>query len=152
MAEAVAALGLAANILQVTDYGIQFVSIAWKVWRSGHEGVDAIATLHTLSQDLKNVTVQLQADSTSSQTDRLAASDRGIFEAAVECGKAAQEILDSLDRILPPSSRKRDAAKNAFRLVWKEGDIKALQARLEGVRNQLTLNLAASLRWVVDAD
>ena len=71
---------------------------------------------------------------------------------AVECGKAAQEILDSLDKILPPTSRKRDAAKTAFRLVWKEGDIKALQARLEGVRNQLTLSLAASLRWVVDPD
>ena len=150
MAEAVAALSLAANIIQVTDFGFEFVSSAWKIWRSGGEGVEALTTLQTLSQSLKDVALQLRVDLPTS--DLRVASNRGIFDAAGECSKAAQEILDSLDKIgLPsaPQGRKRDAARAAFKLVWRGDDIKALQTRLESVRNQLTLNLAASLRQVM---
>ena len=148
MAEAVAALSLAANILQVTDFGIQFVTTAWKIWRSGPEGIEAFATLQALSQDLKSVSTQLQTGQDALRTDHLAASDKGIFEAARECSNAAQEILDRLDKLGLHSTpaRKRDAARASFKLLWKSDDIKALQARFEGIRNQLTLNLAASLR------
>ncbi|KAK4033781.1 hypothetical protein C8A01DRAFT_39751 [Parachaetomium inaequale] len=148
MAEAVAALSLAANVLQVTDFGIRFVSTAWNIWRSGPESIEAFAALQALSQDLKSVSVQLQTGQNAVQTDHLAASDKGIFEAARECSNAAQEILDRLDKLGLQSTpaRKRDAARASFKLLWKSDDIKALQARFEGIRNQLTLNLAASLR------
>lgn len=148
MAEAAAALGLAASILQVTDFGTKFVSTAWKVWRSGRESIDAIASLQTFSQDLRNVIAHLQVESTSPQSDLIVTSDKNIFKAAAECNKEAQEILICLDKILPATStsRKRDAARTAFRLTWKEDDIMALQARFEGIRSQMILNLAASLR------
>jgi hypothetical protein len=148
MAEAVAAFSLAANVLQVTDFGIRFASTAWNIWRSGPESIEAFATLQTLSQNLKSVSVQLQSGQDALQADHPAASDKGIFEAARECSNAAQEILDRLDKLGLQSTpaRKRDAARASFKLLWKSDDIKALQARFEGIRNQLTLNLAASLR------
>ena len=147
MAEAVAALSLAANVIQVTDFGLQFVQNAWKIWKSGRDntGVEAIAALQTLSQNLQDVTAALQVEAPKDGVQ--VASSKGIFDAAFECRKAAQDILGSLDKIgLTAENRKRDAVRVAFRLAWKSDDIKALQTRLEGIRSQLTLNLAASLR------
>jgi hypothetical protein len=145
MAEAVAALGLAASIIQVTDFGLQFVNTAWKIWRSGRESIEAVAALQTLSQNLQDVTLALQVEAPKNGVR--VASSKGIFDAAVECSMAVQVILDSLDKIgLSTENRKRDAVRAAFKIVWKSDDIKALQTRFEGVRSQLTLNLAASLR------
>lgn len=149
MAEAVAALSVAANLLQVTDYGIRFVNTAWNIWRSGPDSVEALATLQTLSQNLKIVSAQLHEVQSSPPTDHLASSDKGIFEAAGQCNVIAQEVLDHLDKITLPETtvtRKRDAARASFKLLWKNDDIKTLQTRFEGIRNQLTLHLAASIR------
>jgi hypothetical protein len=41
MAEAIAAFGLASNILQVTDFGSKFVSIAWRIYRSSNAALDS---------------------------------------------------------------------------------------------------------------
>ena len=151
MADAVAALGLAANILQVLEYGSKFVTTAWKIWRSGKD-VDIFSTLQSLSENLKSVANDLQpADSTQQGTSAIhIASERAIFDTASECRKVAQEILESLDKIgledAVRTRRKRDAARASFKVIWKSEDIKALEAKFEGVKSQLTLNLAASLR------
>jgi len=145
MAEAVAALSLAANVIQVTEFGLQFVNTAWKIWRSGRESVEAVTTLLTLSQNLQDVVLMLEVEAPKNGVQ--IASSKGIFDAAAECSKAVRDILDSLDKIgLSTENRKRDVIRAAFKLVWKSDDIKFLQTRFEDVRNQLTLNLAASLR------
>jgi hypothetical protein len=145
MAEAAAALSLAANILQMVEYGFGFVATAWKIWQSGQEGVAALANLEILSQNLNGVSQRLQVDLPSSQAEE--ASSHGMFHLAAECTKATQEMLGTLENIGSPSrGRKREAVKAAFRIAWKMDDIKALRDRLEGFRNQLTLNLVTSLR------
>ena len=144
MAEAVVALSLAANILQVVEYGSEFVGVAWKIWKSGRDGIEGLTALQALSQNLKEVSQQLQVEHPST---RQAASEKGICDLARECSRTAQEILDSLEKIgLQTNGRKRDAAKAAFKLAWAGDSIRALQARFGEFRNQLTLNLAASLR------
>ncbi|KAK6070516.1 aflatoxin b1 aldehyde reductase member 2 [Seiridium cupressi] len=144
MAEAAAALSLAANILQMVEYGAGFVATAWKLWKSGSEGVMG---LDLLSQNLKNVSQQLQTDLSSPSAEPEEASGYGMFELAAECLKTTQEMLGTLNSLgLPTGGRKREAVKATFKLKWKMEDIRALQAKLEGFRSQLTLNLVASLR------
>jgi hypothetical protein len=146
MAEAVAGLSLAANVLQVADYGVQFVNTAWKIWKSGRDAIDEFTDLHRLSKSLKEISQQLLVDIPDSKLH--IHSNKGIVELAGQCNEAAQEILDSLNRIgLPIQRRKRDAAKAAFKVIWGANDIKALQTKLEGVRHQLVLYLVASIRY-----
>ncbi|KAK9782956.1 putative NADP-dependent oxidoreductase domain-containing protein [Seiridium cardinale] len=144
MAEAAAALSLAANILQMVEYGAGFVATAWKLWKSGSEGVTG---LELLSQNLKNVSQQIQTDLSSPSNEPEEASGYGMFELAAECLKTTQEMLGTLDSLgLPTRGRKREAVKATFKLKWKMEDIRALQAKLESFRSQLTLGIVASLR------
>jgi len=145
MAEAVAALSLAANILQVADFGKRFVGAAWKIWKSGSDGVEGFSSLQNLAQNLSQAAQELRVEAPP-QTGQFS-SARGIFDLAGECSSIAQEMLASLEKIKTPTTgKKRDAAIAGFKLAWKSGDIKALEEKLGRVQDQLTFNLAISLR------
>lgn len=147
MGEAVAALSLAANILQLVHCGLRFVSAAWGIYRSGQGGVDSFSDLHTISNDLEAVLRQIQTDTPGSAPRNSASGRGGIFQLAEECAKVARQMLDSLENVgLPEKGRKREAVKAAFKLMWKSEEIKSLQRRLEEFRNELILNLVISLR------
>lgn len=154
MAEAVAALGLAANIFQFLEYGTKFVGTAWTIWKSGPESVEAFSTLQSLSSNIKSIVAQLQSNTADVSGTEAGQSEpeRAIFAAAAECFKDAHRILDSLEKVggKDPSvakfSRKRDSGKAAFKLMWKSNDIQALEVKFERLKTQITLNLVASVR------
>ena len=148
MAEAIAALSLASNILQVVDFGTKFISAAWKIWSSGKEGIDGLTSLQLISHDLKAVLERLRETSPTSARQVEDESTKSIFALAEECSKTIQQMLDSIESIKIPekSRKKRDALIAAFKLTWKNDEIVALQTRLDTFRNQIVLNLAVSFR------
>jgi hypothetical protein len=155
MAEAVAALSLASNVLQIIDSGTKFASIAWKIYHSGRvasASFDDLEYLPKINFDLQGVLKDLRGESTSQNVSQ---NHRCIIDLAVECGKIAEELTKSLGQIHANSlghihardeKRKRDAIKLAFRSMWKEKEINSLQERLVEHRHQLTLHLLVSLR------
>jgi len=149
MAETIAALSLASNILQVVDYGTKFISAAWKIWRSGREGIEGLTSLQRISHDLKAVVERLRATLPTSARQVEDESTSSIFALAEECSKITQQMLDTIESLgIPNQSRKkRDALIAAFKLVWKNDKIVALQARLDDFRSQIILNLAISFRY-----
>ncbi|KAK4202962.1 hypothetical protein QBC40DRAFT_319724 [Triangularia verruculosa] len=145
MAEAAAALSLAANIIQVTEFGSKFVTTGWKLWHSGKEALDEDSALEPLCRNLKDVFQRLENDVSSVKFE--VQSHQELAGVANQASKVAQEILESVQGIgLSSKRRKRDAARTAFKLVWKEENLKALEQRLDRLTNALVLNLAASLR------
>ncbi|KAK3325948.1 hypothetical protein B0H66DRAFT_144100 [Apodospora peruviana] len=148
MAEAVAALSLAANILQVLDYGREFVVAAYNIWESGQQGVEEFVALQTLCRDLDDASRSLH----SQEIARLSSSsasvgDKAIANLAEECAKLAQRMLNALHQVgVPGHGRKRDAAKAAFKLLWTKDEVKALDTQLGDFRSQLTFRLLISLR------
>ncbi|KAM7216575.1 hypothetical protein V8F06_007986 [Rhypophila decipiens] len=152
MAEAVAALGLAANIFQFLEYGSKFVGVAWKIYKSGPGSVEAFATLQSLSRNIQGVIDQFQP--IDPRSGHPSPSEQAIFDAATDCLQEARRILASIDSLgfgdgstrAFGAKRRRDKAKTAFKLIWNDSDIKALEAKFESLKTQLMLNLAASLR------
>lgn len=148
MAEAVAALSLAANVLQMLDYGRQFVTAAYKISESGQEGIEGFTSLQTLCKDLDVALRDLQTPTSSTSNTSLPNGNREIADLANDCAKLTQRLLDTLRQVgLPGSGRKRDAVKAAFRLLWNQDEIKALDAQLGEFRSQLTLRLLMSVRY-----
>jgi hypothetical protein len=146
MAEVIAGLSLAANILQMVECGVQFTSIAWKIWNSGQESLDGFNRLQYLSKDLKHVLKRLQLDGTHQPS--VSGSDINLFQLAGQCTKVLEHLLKTLheigaDRIV----RKPGAIQAAFKLTWKKTEIERLQKTLDQFRNQLTLSLVVSLRY-----
>ncbi|KAH0559273.1 hypothetical protein GP486_004211 [Trichoglossum hirsutum] len=149
MAEAIAAFSLAANIVQFIDFGSNFASNVCKIYWSGRDGAGEIPDLRKITDDLQEVLKGLQLP--AGNDGEIPGSERGIRQLAEQCQHVATELLNSLNKVsLPDKARKRDALKAAFKIIWKEEEIKSLQVRLEGFRHQLTLHLLASLRFASD--
>lgn len=150
MAEAIAVLSLASNILQVIDFGSKFASTAWKIYRAAHhslEGLDDVASLRVISVNLGDVLRDIRAQ--SGNADPVSESNQGIVNLAKECATLVEELLQSLNKLgLENVARKRDALRAAVKLTWKGEEIGALQARLNDFRSQLTLGLLVSMRSV----
>lgn len=150
MAEAIAALSLASNILQVIDFGSNFVSTAWKIYDASQrssERLDGIASLSVINTNLNDVLRDLRTQ--SSATDLANESNRGILNLSNECAAWLEKLVRALNELgLGDAGRKRDALRAAFKLMWKREEINALQARLNEFRSQLTLSLLVSMRSV----
>lgn len=147
MAEAVAALSLAANILQVLDFGKQFAIAGYAIYHAGPGSVEALSDLQSSSSRFHSVLTELQKGAARAPTSNVANGEDGILVLASKCSGVLKQMLES---IVSPGSLekggKRDAAKAAFKLGWKKGDIESLQKRLDQFRDELTLHLVVSLR------
>ena len=150
MAEAIAALCLASNILQVIDFGSKFVSTAWKIYKAAHhslEGVDEVASLRAINVNLGDALRDIRIQ--SSGVDPASENNKGIVNLAKDCATVVEELLQSLNKLgLRDTPRKRDALRTAFKLMWKREEIDALHGRLNDFRAQLTLALLVSMRSV----
>jgi hypothetical protein len=151
MAEAIAALSLASNILQVIDFGTSFASTAWKIYqgsRHSRQDLDEVAYLRNINTSLRDTLRDI-----STQSDGLNAtseSTAGILDLSKHCSTLAEELVQSLDSLgLADVKRKRDAIRAAFKLSWEKEEISALESRLSGFRSQLTLSLLVSMRLVI---
>lgn len=116
MAEALIAVGLAANIFQFIDVGSRFISTAWNICTSGRQGFAELLDVQKTTEDLKNVLLGFLTSSEASAT--LENNESGLQQLLSNCERLANELLDSLHKIhLPEKSRKRDALRTAFKMI-----------------------------------
>jgi len=138
--------GLAGTILQFLDSGSQFVTLAWKFYQSKDAG-STLLDVQKITEDLDRILLDLLPPSQqrSNHEDR----SQGLSELAKNCHAVAVELLNLLRGLnLSDDSRMRpsEALRTAFRVKWKEDEIKALQARLDTYRNHFNLYLLLSLQ------
>ncbi len=140
MAEAVAGIGLAANVLQFLDFGSRFISLAWRIYTTGTNNVINGPSLQVLTKNLQDVLAGLHNQAPGDQI--------GMAQLGEECSRVARQLLESLNSlVIPEKGRKRDAIMVAFKTMWKRDQIKTLQQELDGFRQQLSLQLLISLRY-----
>lgn len=150
MAEAVAALSLAANILQVLDLGRQFAVAAWSTYESGSDSIKIFSDLKSTSNDLGAALQELKEGATRAPATGSLNGDGEILKLAQECSNALDRTQKSLASFgWSEKGRKRDAAVIAFKSIWKKKDIEDLQKRLENFRDQLTFHVVVSLKYVI---
>lgn len=145
MSEAVAGLALAASILQVLDYGRQFVTTAWKLYDSGVDKIESLTILQRLSKDLDSTLQSAKRDSSAISSE----VDKEISILATESRTASIKIQELLSRASVTQDvrrTKRKALRAAFVTLWNRDEIRSLEIELEGINKRLTLALLASLR------
>ncbi|ENH65780.1 hypothetical protein FOC1_g10003402 [Fusarium oxysporum f. sp. cubense race 1] len=141
MAE-LAALGVAASVLQVVDYGTRFLTTLYQVKRSKHDFLNNLQTLHSSSDNLRDAQHELQIICHSGSNTGAAISSLAKKSEAI-----AKEMLDSLKRIEENShGRKRDAVIKTWLIILKEDKLKSLESRLTEVKADLTFYLSVNLR------
>lgn len=141
MMDPVVAFSLAGTVFQFLDSGTKFVKLARRLYQHGSDDTNDHVQLRKITEDLDAVLLTLK--STENDCDR----EKSISQLALDCGKTAARLLAILQKVkTSEDTRKRDALKAAFRLIYKENEIKSLHDQLASFRDQLSLQLLLSLR------
>jgi hypothetical protein len=119
MAEALAAFGLASNILQVIDFGSKFVSIAWRIYRSSNAASDSAQDFVDIQRITKSLQIVLPTlQDPDYHSDVAADNQNNIVQLASDCSKVTQKLLDSLCGLLSEGrNRKWGSIKTAFKAL-----------------------------------
>jgi hypothetical protein len=146
MAEAIAGLSLAANIMQVINFAANFVSLSWKILNTGQDGLSTADSLNQLAKDLKQVVQRLNND-IAQHPSRSPHADSALTTLGRDCIRVSESLLEILDKTRVHSvNNKRGAFAAAFRLMLKKDDIAKFSKTLNEFRSELSLGLLVSLR------
>jgi len=137
------ALSVAAAVVQFLDFGGSILASTFAIYKSSNKGdgtkdITSITTrLITLNSDLKRSVGFTPASQI----------DEDIVILCQQCNKAADDLLDALRQLNSASNTNLwNSFKIALRTVWSQGEIDALQSRLEAYRQQICMHILVGLR------
>ncbi|KAF7515240.1 hypothetical protein G7054_g14678 [Neopestalotiopsis clavispora] len=131
--EAIAALGLAANIVQFTEYAVKLVFETREVYASGRGTTEEVQTLAAISENLKSL---------ASNIDTRGARSLGLQNLISQCQNIAKQLLSAIDSLQVRGDK--TAWKSfvvALRAVRRQGDIEKLRRQIGELQNSLLLQL-----------
>jgi hypothetical protein len=141
------ALGIAASIVQFVEFASRLISRGYQISQS--ENGDLVnqdrkciaENLATLSTGLNN---SLELDMPNRE---LTKTEKELRRFSDDCNDMAEKLLDALQK-LKASSRNQGwkVFQEALLTLWNEKTIGKMQWRLQEIRQQLVINILASLR------
>ena len=135
------AFSLAGTILQFVDSGARFIMLAQKMYQHGTDDIDAHVCLLRITEDLNAIIPDLKPIQNGDN------KGKGLNQLAVNCSQTAERLLAILQKTkTTKGSRKRDAIKAAFILIFRKDDILSLEGQLSSFQRQLSLHLLLSIR------
>jgi hypothetical protein len=137
MAEALAALSLAGNI-------VQFVDISCNLFFTAKEIHSSVTGASQQNQALFQTTRNLKAvcDSLADATTPSKRADSPLTGLAFNCQETGRELIEILESIVAEKPQsKRSAFRAAVSGVWSQGKIEGMARQLDRYRTQLILDL-----------
>ncbi|KAH6865513.1 hypothetical protein BKA58DRAFT_413238 [Alternaria rosae] len=142
MAEGLAAIGLAGNIIQFISFSFVLLSKSRELRQSVSGALNEHVDLTIVSQDISALSSRLTLN---------AASPSRLCNIAERCNIIAEELLDAVSGLQHKQHGTRSAKsttrwqsfRKALKFVWGKAHIEELQARLELLRNQVTMHLVS---------
>ena len=150
------AVGLAAAVVQFTDFGARLLNDSIKIYRSADGQTSQHVQLATISQDLQELAVNIELKSkTLHQPGRPLEHTEGLLvRLCGECQEISSQLSNVLSRIKADrkSSSSIDLMKEsmaaAIRTYRSESEITQLQQSLSEVRQQMMM-ISLTILWFV---
>ena len=147
------ALGLASNIVQLVQFVGAVISDSHEVYSSADGALQRNSALEEVAQNLVEMNSELMRSQRSMSNGfmSLSSAERQLKNLCEECDVVSRELLVKLDtlKVRSRSRYKRwDSFRQAMKSMWNEGELRALEKRLEGIRTRLDTNLLICLRYV----
>lgn len=130
--EGIAALSLAANILEIISFG----SKAVKLCKTVYSGESFSKDLKQNAEFLKDIASQIQAVNTPISTSR---NDKPLIEVSMKCQKTANDLVDEL-KFLDGHIRKGSLVatlKVAAKTTWRKRRLDKLGKDLQHIQGQM---------------
>ena len=151
MAEALAAFGIAVNIMQFIDFSSRVLSTSYKLYKSSRGVSEEHQALEDITNDLRNISSGLQHAVRQEEQHRSASSDDlQLQKLGAKCSLACDELLSALEHLKALDRPSKWAnLRAALRSVWKESRIDGFRARVNEFRQEVIVRVLNGLRWVL---
>ena len=151
--EALAALGLASNVLQFIDFGQKLVARSVELFGSASGALSTHIELENLTGDLDAMCLNLLTSQESLTKSKPSREEIDLLTLAAGCRELATEFTDLLQRLKVQNQKSKWASlRQALKSVWNENAIKSYVRRLENYRGQIMARLLELLRYVTYPD
>ena len=140
--EAIGALSLACNILQVVEYGAKIVSKAGTLHRSNRDATIQIDDLNAVAEQINKLNKDL-GNAVTSNLNVASPLQTRLTECNAESIRLSQEFIDFVEKLLPKkSTTQRDpqwieSFRSAIRLKWHQEEIDAMQDGISQAKSNL---------------
>ena len=143
--ESLAALGLAANIVQFVEFGYKLFSESRELYKASDKPVEESVELAIISKALKHMSDNLVE--TSSSDVQQAQAKAPLLPLAERCQTIADELLVALNALQVKGAKgKWQCFRSALKRVWKSQDIENMARRLDSICGHLTIGLINVLK------
>ncbi|XXH01487.1 hypothetical protein Hte_007847 [Hypoxylon texense] len=137
--EALAAVGLASNVLQFIECGYKVVGMAKELYESGHEATRSNAEAAFVAQEMRELSLKLVKDlPTADLTDE----EEALCRLAQQCSLLSNKLLLLLDSLKTKKPRRKiEIIRTVLRNMRKRNERDQLQASLDNCRRQLNTHI-----------
>jgi len=149
--EALAALSVASNVIQIVEFGTKLAAQSLELYRDGklgqHEGLENV--VNNLNQATNSLSNQLKQ---SVPTANLTKDESELLTIAGKCQDVSAELLAQLDDLKledGPLHKKRRIVKKVIKSATKKTTIERLSTELEGYREVLDTQVLVRLRYAL---
>lgn len=148
MAEGLAAIGLAGNIIQFISFTFVLISKTKELHQSTSGALNENVDIKMISEDIKAFSGKIVLS---------AGSSTRLSEIAHRCDAIAQELLDAIAKLQGKqhvlgsgtTSTKWQNFRKALKSVWSKANIEELKARLKLLRGQVMMHLISDTRYTL---
>lgn len=138
MAE-LAALSLAANVLQVIGFAGSVICKSWEYYNSNAEVLDENKDAALVAGNLRGLCLRLQGP--------LVDNDQVLVDLAHRTAKSATELSEQLEKLAIKGKRsKAESLRKGLKAVWGKDKLESLATRLTDLRAELNLYLTVDLK------
>ena len=133
--ESLAALGLAANIVQFVEFGSKLFSESRALYKASDKPVEESVELEIISKALKSLSDDLGAIPSSTTPQPQAE----LLPLAKRCQTIADELLVALNELhVKGANGKWRCFRSSLKRIWKSREIENMARRLDSICGHLT--------------
>jgi hypothetical protein len=139
MAEAIAALSLAANIVQFIDFGTRVLSNGHSLYKSesGRKVLDDNQEIEIIAQSLNQLVQGLTSSASTNPSSGVSQTEINLRKLAAQCSDIASELLRAVGKLdVQGKSGRWDSFRTALKSVLAESKIDKIRQRLDKFRKK----------------
>ena len=145
--EALAAIGLASNVVQFLEFVGKVISGGIEAHNATDGANATVRTLATVTADLNGLCEKLTQPHREQQTPT--ASDVALDTLVQSCKQLGQDLIKTLEGLKVNDHHKTwSSVCQALKSAWKTREIERYEARLEAYRSQIVMHLLTTLTYV----
>lgn len=142
--EALAAVGLAASILNFIDFSTKLVRGTYEVYASQAGTTDENAHVGNVLDDLQDITQNLATEFKAGDKH-----ERALVRLGQQCVSLSQELQQILQTLKAKDASRWESVKVKLKSMRKERDIASMEKRLGEYKAELLLRLSFIMRYVL---